>query len=212
MLFFKDIAVELASRDDCFLTDIPHLVLELNQDGRMVDKVNLLSRESSRGVWDADKPLILREVTGEFILSVSMQLDENECQLVGSIELGGTELYEMVGTEFEIPLVSHRNHPGLILRAKIWTIENIPENIRELISGTIQQTSSSREDGTVQNMFSEGITAYEEFERHGKLENLEHAISKFEAIANATPAGNPRLPGILSKLGTFLGYRFEQLG
>ncbi|PVF91871.1 hypothetical protein CPB86DRAFT_846301 [Serendipita vermifera] len=95
MLFFKNITVELAIQDDSFLTDIPHLVLELNQDGRVVDKVNLLSRKSSRGIWDADEPLILREVTGEFMLSVSMQVDDHDRQVFGSIEL-----YEVVGTRF----------------------------------------------------------------------------------------------------------------
>ncbi|PVF92094.1 hypothetical protein CPB86DRAFT_878120, partial [Serendipita vermifera] len=212
MLFFKDITVELATRGDCFLTDIPHLVLEFNQDGRVVDKANLLSRESSRAIWDADEPLILREATEEVILSVSMQLDENDRQLVGSIELSGTEVYEIVGTEVGIPLVPHKDYPGLILRTKISTIENIRENIRELVSGMIQQISGSREDITVQNMFSEGVTAYEEFKRHGKLERLEQAISKFEAVANVTLEDDPNLPRILSNLGTFLSCRFEQLG
>ncbi|PVF92843.1 hypothetical protein CPB86DRAFT_147129, partial [Serendipita vermifera] len=212
MLSFKDITVELASEDDCFLTDIPHLVLELKQDGRAIDKVNLLSRESSRRIWDADEPLILRKVTGEFILSVPMQVNDHDCQFVGSIELSGTEPYEIVGTEFEIPLVSHKNHPTLILRTKISTIENIRENIREQVPGMIQQISGSREDITVQNLFSEGVTAYEEFERHGKLERLEQAISKFEAVANVTLEDDPNLPDILNNLGVFLQCRFKQLG
>ncbi|PVF92058.1 hypothetical protein CPB86DRAFT_802339 [Serendipita vermifera] len=101
-LSMQEITVELASQDDCFLTGVPHLVLKLNQDGRAVDKVNLLSHESSHGIWDADKLLILPEVTGEFILSVSMQLNENDRQLVGSIELSATELYEIAGTVFGI--------------------------------------------------------------------------------------------------------------
>ncbi|PVF91892.1 hypothetical protein CPB86DRAFT_820105 [Serendipita vermifera] len=212
MLSFKDITVELATRDDCFLADIPYLVLELNQDGRVVDKANLLSRESSRGIWDADEPLVLREVIGVFMLSVSIQLDEDDRQLVGSIELGGTELYEIVGTHFEIPLVSHENYPTLILQTKIWTIEDVPEDIRELIAGTIQQISSSRKDGTLQNMFSEGLAAYHEFERCGSLEHLELAVSKFEAVANMTPEGDSNLPGRLSDLGGVLISRFEQLG
>ncbi|PVF92056.1 hypothetical protein CPB86DRAFT_744776, partial [Serendipita vermifera] len=211
MLFFKDIAVELASRDDCFLTDIPHPVLELNQDGRAVDKANLLSRELSRGIWDADEPLILREVTGELILLVSIQLDEHDRQVIGSIELSETELYEIVGMEFEIPLVSHENYPGLILRTRIWTIENIRENMGALISGMIQQTSDSSEDGTVENVFS-GVTAYKEFKRYRKLEHLEQAISKFEAAANVTLEDNPTLPRILNNLGSCLGIRFEHLG
>ncbi|PVF91763.1 hypothetical protein CPB86DRAFT_718845, partial [Serendipita vermifera] len=61
-------------------------------------------------------------------------------------------------------------------------------------------------------MSTEGVTACPEFERHGKLEDLERAISKFEAVANVTLEDDPNLPGILSNLGLFLRYRFEQLG
>ncbi|PVF96605.1 hypothetical protein CPB86DRAFT_798790 [Serendipita vermifera] len=96
----SDITVELASRDECFLTDIAHLILELNHSGRSVDKVNLFSRESMPGVWDADKPLVLLGVTGEFMLSVSMQFDENDRQLVGSMELNETDFYDLVGTQY----------------------------------------------------------------------------------------------------------------
>ncbi|PVF92009.1 hypothetical protein CPB86DRAFT_830274 [Serendipita vermifera] len=96
----RDIVVELASQDDCFLADIPHLVLEVNQDGRVLHKAHLLLCESSRGIWDTGEPLILPEVTEQFILSVSIQVDEHDRQLVGSIELSGTELYEIVGTQF----------------------------------------------------------------------------------------------------------------
>ncbi|PVF96607.1 hypothetical protein CPB86DRAFT_798792 [Serendipita vermifera] len=98
--FPSDITVELASLDDRFLTDSAHLVLELNRNGKLVDKANLLSRESIPGVWDADQPLILREFIGELTLSVLMQLGQNERQLAGSVELKETELFDMVGTQF----------------------------------------------------------------------------------------------------------------
>jgi hypothetical protein len=48
------ITVEVGSRDDCFLTDVYHLMLEVRSNGQVMDKVNLLSRESMPGVWDAD--------------------------------------------------------------------------------------------------------------------------------------------------------------
>ncbi|PVF91898.1 hypothetical protein CPB86DRAFT_830335, partial [Serendipita vermifera] len=57
-IIFKDTIVELAGRDDCFLTNIVHLALEINHNGRFVDKADLFSRESMPGMWDADKPLI----------------------------------------------------------------------------------------------------------------------------------------------------------
>ncbi|PVG04067.1 hypothetical protein CPB86DRAFT_792811 [Serendipita vermifera] len=140
MVSIVDITIKLDGQDESFLTDIAHLILELNQDGRVVDKANLLSRESVPGVWDADEPLILRDAMGEFELSVSMQFDENDRQLVGSRELDGTELYDLVGTEYgimtEIALQSHDNYPDIILRTNISTIAKL----RELTSGAIQQS------------------------------------------------------------------------
>jgi hypothetical protein len=59
MLLRPDITIELSNQDDCFLTDIAHLVLELKSSERVVDKVDLLSRESSPGTWDANQDLIL---------------------------------------------------------------------------------------------------------------------------------------------------------
>jgi hypothetical protein len=57
--FLLDITVELASRDDCFLTDICQLILEVKLNGQNVDKVNLLSQESASGVWNADRVILL---------------------------------------------------------------------------------------------------------------------------------------------------------
>jgi hypothetical protein len=54
-----DVMVELTNRDGCFLMDVFHLILELKSDGQVKDKVNLLSRESTPGVWDADNILLL---------------------------------------------------------------------------------------------------------------------------------------------------------
>jgi hypothetical protein len=59
MLSLPDIAIELSTQDDCFLTDIAHLILELKSSERVVDKVDLLSRESSPGTWDASQDLVL---------------------------------------------------------------------------------------------------------------------------------------------------------
>jgi hypothetical protein len=55
----SDITVELGNRDDCFLTDVYHLILEVRSNGQVIDKVNLLSRESMPGVWDADNIVLL---------------------------------------------------------------------------------------------------------------------------------------------------------
>jgi hypothetical protein len=57
--YSSDTSVELAIRDDCFLMDVVHLILELKSNDQVIDKVNLISRESTPGVWDADSILIL---------------------------------------------------------------------------------------------------------------------------------------------------------
>jgi hypothetical protein len=54
-----DITVELFPRDDTFIKDITHLTLELRLDGTNSGKVNLLSREATPGVWDADDSLFM---------------------------------------------------------------------------------------------------------------------------------------------------------
>jgi hypothetical protein len=55
----SDTSVELSIQDDCFLTDIPRLILEINLNGQVVCRVNLLSAESSPGVWNADRMIVL---------------------------------------------------------------------------------------------------------------------------------------------------------
>jgi hypothetical protein len=57
--FPPDTTVELAGRDDCFLTDVAQLILEIGLNGRNIDKARLSCRESSRGVWYADQILIV---------------------------------------------------------------------------------------------------------------------------------------------------------
>ncbi|PVF93856.1 hypothetical protein CPB86DRAFT_789662 [Serendipita vermifera] len=58
-LVLKDTTVELTTRDDDLLTDAAHLVLEIALNGELVDKTNLWSQDSARGVWNADKVLVL---------------------------------------------------------------------------------------------------------------------------------------------------------
>ncbi|CAG8589211.1 16081_t:CDS:2, partial [Acaulospora colombiana] len=72
-------------------------------------------------------------------------------------------------------------HPNIVLRTKISNIEDFRENLRKMITATIQQRNAPRENDMVSRMVSVGLAAFRDFERHGKLETLEHAISKFEA-------------------------------
>ncbi|PVF93401.1 hypothetical protein CPB86DRAFT_801256 [Serendipita vermifera] len=105
VLALKDTTVELTTGDDCFLTDIAHLILEITQNGRFVHKINLWSQESSRGVWDMDGTLILPEVPATFTVSVFIQVDENDRQLVGSMEINGPELLDTIGGQYELQYV-----------------------------------------------------------------------------------------------------------
>jgi hypothetical protein len=54
-----DTSVELSPTDNSLLSDIRHLALEVTVNGHVVDKVNLISRNTSPGVWDADNILVL---------------------------------------------------------------------------------------------------------------------------------------------------------
>jgi hypothetical protein len=55
----SDMSVELAIRDDCFLTRVVYLMLELKANDKVIQQVNLVSPEATAGVWDADNILIL---------------------------------------------------------------------------------------------------------------------------------------------------------
>jgi hypothetical protein len=59
MRFSSDITIELATPDDCFLVDVPLLILENRRADKIMGKVNMLSRESNPGVWNADQVMIL---------------------------------------------------------------------------------------------------------------------------------------------------------
>jgi hypothetical protein len=54
-----DTSVELCSRDDYFLTNVAYLVLQVKLNGQVVEETGLTPRNSSPGVWDADKTLVL---------------------------------------------------------------------------------------------------------------------------------------------------------
>ncbi|PVF93489.1 Arabinanase/levansucrase/invertase [Serendipita vermifera] len=120
-----DTSVELSSRDDCFLTNVSHLILELSFNGQILYQINLSSREWNPKVWDADQILILPQASAEFMISVSMEVDGNESQLLGFMELNGPALYDGLGKAYEIPLTSHENHPSLILKTRPSGINDI---------------------------------------------------------------------------------------
>jgi tetratricopeptide (TPR) repeat protein len=104
----------------------------------------------------------------------------------------------------EIPLIRHENFPSLILRAEI----EVAESTQGQLSGVGQRNTQP----SFQRLFSDGITAYEDFGSRGNLQSLEQAILKFQAIAEMTPENDKRLPDILNNIGSFLFCRFEALG
>ncbi|PVF92858.1 hypothetical protein CPB86DRAFT_147741 [Serendipita vermifera] len=131
-LILKDTVVELATQEDCFLTGITHLTLEITQNGQVVDKANLLLRESTQGIWDADKIIALRDVAATFMVSVYLQFDENDRQLLGSVQLSGQQLLDTSGGQHEIPLMRHEDCPDLILRTRGSAMENVQESMRNI--------------------------------------------------------------------------------
>ncbi|KAG8799956.1 hypothetical protein FRC17_006997, partial [Serendipita sp. 399] len=73
-----DITLKSSSEPGHFLEGVVHLILELSQDNQVVDQVNLLSRKSSPGTWDADQILILHEIKKEFMLSIFLEFSTEE--------------------------------------------------------------------------------------------------------------------------------------
>jgi tetratricopeptide (TPR) repeat protein len=97
----------------------------------------------------------------------------------------------------EIPLICHENIPSLILKTR--TI--IPARVEvRYPEGSIDQI---REDARV---------GYEDFERYGKLEDLEKAILNYQKDMDMTPKDDPELVVTLNNLAACLAGRFEQLG
>lgn len=151
ILIFKDTSVVLSTLDDRALPDASHLILEISSNGQVVDKVNLLPRESSPGVWDADDLLCLSDLSTDFRVSVSMGLDGKRRQVLGFIELKGTTVY--TGKAYEIPLKCHGNYPKLIVKTRSLGVDEI----QDWLSETSQSTASSVSEDEVERLYDEGI-------------------------------------------------------
>jgi tetratricopeptide (TPR) repeat protein len=104
-------------------------------------------------------------------------------------------------------LTSHESYPILILQTKIEAVQNI----QGILSG-ISQRKARLNEQSIRKMFSDGTEAYKDFETRGNLQSLAEAISKFETITKMAPEDDPKMPLVLSNLGSFLLRRFEQLG
>ncbi|PVF92658.1 TPR-like protein [Serendipita vermifera] len=70
----------------------------------------------------------------------------------------------------------------------------------------------SHTEGTIEQLLTDGSTAYNDFRQHGKLERLEQAISQYRTVMEVIPEDDPKVPGVLNNLGISLQNRFEQVG
>jgi hypothetical protein len=55
----SDITINSSSPGDPLLVDIACLVLEVSLNGKVVDKIVLVSKEASPGVWNTDQALAM---------------------------------------------------------------------------------------------------------------------------------------------------------
>ncbi|PVF92187.1 TPR-like protein, partial [Serendipita vermifera] len=211
VLVLKDTTVELSTRDDESLKGSTHIVLEVEVNGRVVDKANLVSQATSPWKWDADQILVIPDVATDFMISVVIDGDRNERRVIAFMELNGLELCNTIGSQYELPLMSDENYPHLVLRTRTMAIENMEDFVGRAglndIGGGLLHT-----EGTIEKLLADASAAYKDFERHGKLERLEQAISKCRTVIEVIPEDDPRVPGILNNLGISLQSRFGQVG
>lgn len=204
VLIVQDFSVELATQSGYMFKDIPHLVLEIKVNGQEYTS-NLTRRQSTHGTWETDLFLFLFGVDTVFTVHVLIELDGNDRQLVGWIELKGTDLYNNIGPLYENPLMSYRGYPKFILRMKV--------SAKELIMSEIgPQRRREDERAAILDVISDGRIARQAFEKEGNMQSLEQAISKFEAAVEMVPQNDPELPYILDNLGFCFFRRFIRLG
>ncbi|KAG8823300.1 hypothetical protein FRC19_004231 [Serendipita sp. 401] len=235
-LIFHGITTELSAEDDHFLKDVFHLVLELKLNERSVDKTDLLSRESSPGVWDANEPLILPEIIAHFTLSVFAELGGEERQLLASQKLYGTDLCDRLGEPVAILLDGHENYPNMVLKAKVGTTVDI---FRRALGA--EESNNPTEGSGVPNMTPNSSDQIGRFEGRrnlegllqllsqisqnnggrspsygsnsfGNCEDMNKRISQEEEAVRWTPDSHPDKPSRLNTLGNSLLVRFKRLG
>lgn len=195
---FDDTSIELSSQDDCFLTDISHLVLQVRSNGEAVDEVDLFSDESRPGVWEANEYLLIckDDAHTEISLSVSIGMDGAEHQLLGYVVLNGPELDDNA-EEYEVPLICHEIASNLVIKAK--RLDDI-------------DTEMVLSDFDKQKACSDASTAYEEYKLYETLESLDQAIVQIKSAINMLDIHDSRFPYISSILGLCLNDRFERVG
>ncbi|KAG9055735.1 hypothetical protein FS842_001407, partial [Serendipita sp. 407] len=190
------ISVELPAQDDHFLNDIFHLVLELKLSDGSVDRVDLLSRDPTLGVWDANGSLGLPETIPHYTLSVFVGLGGQEHQLVASKELYGPELFVQLGDPVKILLSGHENYLDMVFKAKVMAVNPFGQMSGEK-SDNINNTTTQGQEGTSLNLddypdkpsrlTNLGIFLLTRFKRFGNLDDINNAVVRLQAAVNLTP-------------------------
>jgi tetratricopeptide (TPR) repeat protein len=105
-----------------------------------------------------------------------------------------------------MPLICPEDHPKLILKFQLST-ETDPQKLGPV---DYQQNGSLYKRGTIESLRKDALAAWNNYERYGSMENLEQAISKFQAVIDIMHEDDPALPTALSDFGVSILQRFEQ--
>ncbi|KAG8754846.1 hypothetical protein FRC14_004601 [Serendipita sp. 396] len=209
ILLFREITVELSAQDDHFLKDIFHLVLELKSSDELVDRADLLSRESNPGVWDGNESLILPEIVAHFTLSVFAEIGGEAHQLLALKKSYGPDLYDDLGEQVEILLDGHKNYPDMILKTNLIAVDPFMQ--------VLDAEQPNNFDGLLRlysQILSEnlGVSSSYGFEGFRKPEDINSVIKREQLLASLTPDDHPTKPSLLNNLAFSLRTRFERLG
>ncbi|PVF95707.1 hypothetical protein CPB86DRAFT_763467, partial [Serendipita vermifera] len=206
VLILKETSVTMSNRDGRFFPAVSRLILEVACNGKVVDKVNLLPRKSSPGVWDADDILVLHDRYARFTVSVSRRVDRKP-QVVAFIELDGSKFYDGVRRTYEMPLMHRENYPCLRFKARSLGVEDL----REFLSLMVQFSAWIRED-TIKEIVQDARAAGPDYEQYWRPESLYQTIVQLQYVIDMVNEDHPELPNFLNILGTCLLRRFEWLG
>ncbi|PVF92655.1 hypothetical protein CPB86DRAFT_829849 [Serendipita vermifera] len=212
VLVLKNTTVELSPRGDASLKRITNLVLEVSDDGRVIDKANLLSQEPSPRMWEADQVLIIPEAVSHFMICAVTEGGRNERQKIAFMELNSIELRNVTGKQYEVPLISNESCPNVVLKTSTIVIENVQELLARSAPNNGQGGELSHQEATIGRLFADADTARQDFQCHGGLERLEQAICQYRAAVELIPEDDPRRPDLLNHFGISLRSRFNELG
>jgi tetratricopeptide (TPR) repeat protein len=115
--------------------------------------------------------------------------------MVGCIEVYYFNCLTSISTE--IPFTCHEGSPSLLLKTKAV----IPTRVEVRYP-----------EGSIEQVRQDARAAFDNFDRYGKLEDLEKAIANYKKDVEMTPKDDPEIHVALNNLALCIGARFEQLG